>query len=204
MKVLGIVCSPRLRGNTEIMVQEALAKAQEEGAEIELLTLAKKNIAPCDACESCRKTGKCHIEDDMQDIYDKLLQADGIIFGSPVYYWNVTAQAKALIDRTYLFSKEYKLKGKATGVIGVGERLGITDVFAAFTSFFYLQRMIPVGFAAGFGDKKGEVRDKSAVNIRGMKEARMLGSNIVSFIRSQKGQDWMGVPLPKGEGSGQS
>lgn len=204
MKVLGIVCSPRLRGNTEIMVQEALAKAQEEGAEIELLTLAKKDIAPCDACESCRKTGKCHIEDDMQQIYDKLLQADGIIFGSPVYYWTVTAQAKALIDRTYLFSKEYKLKGKATGIIGVGERLGITDVFAAFTSFFYLQRMIPVGFAAGFGDKKGEVRDESAVNIRGMKEARILGNNIVSFIRSQKGQDWMRVPLPKGEGSGQS
>ena len=186
MKILGIVCSPRLGGNTEIMVREALAKAQEEGAEVELVTLAKKTISPCDACQSCRKTDKCHIEDDMQDIYTKLLEADGIIFGSPVYYWTLTAQAKALIDRTFVFSKEYKLKGKAAGVIGVGERLGITDVFAAFTGFFYLQRMLPVGFAAGFGEKKGEVKDESAVNVRGMKEARALGSNMVRFIRSQK------------------
>ena len=186
MKVLGIACSPRTNGNTEIMIEEALASAQEEGAQTELVTTAKKTILPCDACESCRKTNKCHIKDDMQDIYIKLLEADGIIFGSPVFYWTVTAQAKALIDRTFVFSKDYKLKDKATGVIAVGERLGLTEVFAAFTGFFYLQRMKPVGFAAGFGEKKGEVKDGSEVNIRGMNEARALGKNIVRFIRFQK------------------
>ena len=199
MKILGIVCSPRLRGNTEIMVKKALASAQEEGAETELITIAKKTILPCDACESCRKTDKCHYNDDMQDIYNKLLEADGIIFGSPVFYWTLTAQAKALIDRTFVFSKDHKLRGKAVGVVAIGERLGLTDVFAAFTSFFYLQRMIPVGFAAGFGEKRGEVKDDSAVNIRGMNEAKALGSNIARFIRSQKGYDWMVVPS-KGEG----
>lgn len=103
MEILGTVCSPRTHGNTETLVQALLAKAQEEGAEIELVTLAGKTISPCDACESCRKTGKCHIKDDMQDIYTKRLEADGIIFSSPVYYWSVSAQAKALIDRTYAF-----------------------------------------------------------------------------------------------------
>ena len=188
MKILGIVCSPRTGGNTEIMVREALAKAEEEGARIELITLAKKTISPCDACQSCRKTGKCHQKDDMQDIYGKLLEADGVIFASPVFYWTLSAQAKALIDRTFVFSRDYKLKGKATGVIAVGERLGLTDVFAAFTGFFYLQRMIPVGFAAGFGEKRGDVNDGSAVNVRGMNEARTLGSNIVKFIKSHKAQ----------------
>jgi len=186
MKILGIVCSPRSGGNTEIMVREALVTAEEKGAEIELVTLAQKTIAPCDGCETCRKTGECHQKDDMQNIYDKLLGADGIIFGSPVFYWTVTAQAKALIDRTLVFSKGHKLKGKATGVIAVGERLGLTNVFSAFTGFFYLQRMIPVGFAAGFGGKKGEVRDESVVNLRGMNEVRTLGSNIVEFIKSRK------------------
>lgn len=200
MKILGIVCSPRLGGNTEIMVKKVLASAQEEGAETELVTIAKKTILPCDACESCRKTDKCHLDDDMQDIYKKLLEADGIIFGSPVFYWTVTAQAKALIDRTFVLSKGHKLKGKAVGVIAIGERLGLTDVFAAFTSFFYLQRMIPVGFAAGFGENRGEVNDGSAVNIRGMNEAKALGGNMVRFIRSQKAQGWIVVP-PKREDS---
>jgi len=203
MKILGVVCSPRLRGNTEIMVKEVLASAQKEGAETELVTLAEKTILPCDACESCRKTDKCHYNDDMQDIYHKLLEADGIIFGSPVFYWTLTAQAKALIDRTFVFSKEKKLKGKPVGVVAIGERLGLTDVYAAFTSFFYLQRMIPVGFAAGFGEKKGEVKDGSAVNIRGMNEAKALGSNLVRFVRSQKGDGWMVVPS-KGEGGSES
>ena len=191
MKILGIVCSPRVHGNTEIMVKDVLASAQKEGAETELITLAKKNIAPCDACQTCRKTDKCHHNDDMNVIYDKLLEADGIIFGSPVFYWTLTAQAKTLIDRTYVFSKDRKLAGKAVGVVAIGERLGLTDVFSAFTSFFYLQRMIPVGFAAGFGEEKGDVQDNSAVNIRGMNEAKALGSNIVRFISSQKKHDWV-------------
>ena len=67
MKVLGIVCSPRRRGNTEILVDEALASAKDSGAEVELVTVSGKNIAPCDGCESCIITGKCRIEDDMQE-----------------------------------------------------------------------------------------------------------------------------------------
>ena len=76
MKVLGIVCSPRKGGNTEIIVNEALASAKALGAEVELVTVIGKNIAPCDGCEACTTTGKCRIEDDMQDIYNKLLQSD--------------------------------------------------------------------------------------------------------------------------------
>ena len=82
MKILGIVCGPRLRGNTEIILQESLDAAQEEGAEIELVTLAGKTIMPCDSCLSCDETKECRIKDDMQDIYIELLEADGIIFGT--------------------------------------------------------------------------------------------------------------------------
>jgi len=181
MKVLGIVCSPRLHGNTEIMVREALTKAEEEGAETELITLAGKRISPCDGCESCRKTKKCHTKDDMQDIYTKLLDADGIIFGTPVYYWNVTAQAKALMDRTYLLSKDQKLlEGKVAAAVAVGERRGTTNTIAAFSGYFNLQRMVMVGSASGFGDEKGEVRNDT----RGIEETRALGRSLARFIRA--------------------
>ena len=101
MKVIGICCSPRKGANTEILVNESLKGSLESGAETELLTIAKKDIKPCDGCGLCIKKGECHIKDDMQNIYQKISEADGIIFGTPVYYYSMCAQAKIIIDRLY-------------------------------------------------------------------------------------------------------
>ena len=100
MKILAVSCSPRKQGNTEILLNEALEGAKAEGAEVELYRVSGKNIQPCDGCWSCMKEGQCHIKDDMQELYEKLLAADGIIFGTPIYFYNMTAQAKTLLDRT--------------------------------------------------------------------------------------------------------
>ncbi len=183
MKVLGIVCSPRTRGNTEILVQVSLAKAQEEGVEIELVTLAGKTISPCDACYSCRKTGECHIKDDMQDIYTKLLAADGIIFGTPVYFGSVSAQAKALIDRTTVFSAKRELRNKAVGAVVTLRRTGGISALAVFNGFSTSQKMVIVGRALGFGgQEKGAVKKDE----EGMAEAEALGEAMVKYIQSHK------------------
>jgi len=100
MKILAISCSPRKDGNTVAMLNEALKAAKTEGAETELYSVSGKNIQPCDGCWGCTKTGKCHIKDDAALLFDKMLAADGIIFGTPVYFYGMTAQAKAIIDRT--------------------------------------------------------------------------------------------------------
>jgi len=200
MKVLGIVCSPRKGGNTEILVDEALASARDLGAEVELVTLADKNIAPCDACESCKTTGKCRVNDDMQEIYSKLLEADGIVFGTPVYFWGVTAQAKALIDRTYVFLEGRRLRNKVVGVVVVARRTGATPTFSAVQSFFNIHRMTSAtraiaqasgektepegrgGGAIAYAGGKGDVRQDK----RGMSEARALGRTIVETIQGYK------------------
>ena len=183
MKVLGIVCSPRVHGNTETMLQASLAKAQEAGAETELVTLAGKSISPCDACYSCSKTGECHIKDDMQDIYAKFSEADGIIFGTPVYFWNVSAQAKALIDRTYFNLTKRDLRNKVAGVVVTAGRRGSTSAVEAFNGFFNTHRMIIVGCATGLtSPEKGEIKKDE----RGMAEAEALGKTIVQYIQSQK------------------
>ena len=88
MKILGIVCSPRSGGNTEILVRKALESAEKEGAEVEAWSVAGKDLKPCDHCLSCIKTGQCHIKDDMQALYPKMIEADGIVLGSPVYFWS--------------------------------------------------------------------------------------------------------------------
>ncbi|MFC1903360.1 flavodoxin family protein [Chloroflexota bacterium] len=187
MKILGIACSPRKHGNTELLVNESLAVAKAEGAEVELISLADKTVSPCDGCSSCRKTEVCHIKDDMQDIYTKLLEADGIIFGAPVYFWGLNAQAKALIDRTYVFSPKRKLKNKIVGAILVLERDGGTGALATFNDFFTIQKMIMVGRAIGLCYDEGYF-DKEAVrkDKKGMEQAKALGEIMVKYLKSHK------------------
>ena len=126
MKILGLSCSPRKQGNTEILLGEALNGAQQEGAGVELYSVSGKDIKPCDGCGVCNKTGECHIKDDMHVLYDKLLEADGIIFGSPIYFYSITAQAKAILDRTIALNRpERSLANKVGAVIVTGGSLGL-------------------------------------------------------------------------------
>ena len=196
MKVLGIACSPRKKGNTEILMEIALTSAKDAGAEVELISIADKNIAPCDGCESCAKTKKCRIEDDMQEICSKLLEADGIILGTPVYFWNVTAQAKTLIDRTYVFREGRRLRNKVAGAIVIANRAGASHTFGILQNFFSTHRMISVAGAIGYtsqeispeergGGAIAYAGEKGEVNKdrRGIAEARALGKAIVKTIR---------------------
>ncbi len=99
MKVLGIMGSPRRQSNTEVLLDKALEGAREAGAEVEKVLVSKLKISPCLEIYACRKDGNCAIKDDMQSLYKKLLEADHIIFASPIFFYGVTSQAKAIIDR---------------------------------------------------------------------------------------------------------
>jgi multimeric flavodoxin WrbA len=99
MKVLGIMGSPRRQSNTEILLDKALEGAKEAGAEVEKVLISKLRISPCLEIYACRKDGNCAINDDMQSLYKKLLEADHVILASPMFFYGVTSQAKAVIDR---------------------------------------------------------------------------------------------------------
>ena len=99
MKVLGIMGSPRRKSNTEILLDRALEGAREAGAEVEKMLVSKLKISPCLEIYACRKDGNCAIKDDMQLLYKKLLEADHIVFASPIFFYGITSQAKAIIDR---------------------------------------------------------------------------------------------------------
>ncbi len=182
MYILGIVCSPRKGGNTEILMREALVGANEEGAETELLTIGDKDIKPCDACLSCQKTGECHIKDDMQMVYEKMLNADGIILGTPVYLWTMSAQAKILLDRTYaLRYPNLKLANKVGGALAVAGRDGAVGTLNIFQRYFANSHMFTVDFADGLAGEKGAIiKDK-----RGMKSAYEMGRQITLLIKQK-------------------
>lgn len=185
MKVFGIVCSPRKGGNTEILVNEALAAARELQAETEVFTVANKQIAPCDGCESCRKTGVCHIKDDMQEIYQKLEQADAVVFGTPVYYGSVSAQAKAVMDRTYVYYRGRQLKGKVAAPVVAVRRVGGAQTRNLLYAFFMTHGMVPVRGTIGYGWGKGDVLQGvgAAPGISAIDEARNVGKDIVQMLK---------------------
>jgi len=181
LKILGIVCSPRSGGNTEILVRKALESAEKEGAETETWSVAGKDVKPCDHCLTCIKTGQCHIKDDMQALYPKMIEADGIILGSPVYFWSVTAQAKIVIDRTYALRRPTnRLEGKVGGAIAVAGRRGQVEALTVINNFFLGQGMIPAGLGVdGRGSEKGDIKQDE----RALTGATELGRRMVELIR---------------------
>jgi multimeric flavodoxin WrbA len=125
LKVIGISGSPRKDGNTEILVKYALEPFREQGWEVQEFFLSGKVIKPCRGCETCRATGVCTItDDDMTYIYEEFKTCNAFIIGSPVYYRNITAQLKALFDRSFAFGIKRPLEGKVGGAIAVGRGEG--------------------------------------------------------------------------------
>ena len=116
MKVLGLFGSPRKGGNTELLLEEALKGAEEEGAEVERVYLARFTVAPCRACHGCDRSGQCVIQDDMQSLYPKILAAEVIILASPIYFYSITAWAKMVVDRIQaLWSRKYLAQDPSLG-----------------------------------------------------------------------------------------
>lgn len=159
MKILAVSGSPRKDGNTVTLLSEALKGAAQEGAETELYSVSGKTIAPCDACISCRKTGRCHINDDMQELYPKLLEADGIIMGTPIYLYAMAAQTKAIIDRTFsLDHNQMALANKIGGIVVVAASLGVLQAIKDLYFYFISMQMIPANFVAAYANAKGEAK----------------------------------------------
>jgi len=110
MKVLIVSSSPRKGGNSEVLCERFAKGASEAGHEVEKVMLRDKKIAPCNACYACMETHTCAIKDSMEEVFSKLLKADVILLASPVYFYSVSAQMKAMIDRCLVDHKS--LAGK--------------------------------------------------------------------------------------------
>lgn len=189
MKVLGIFGSPRRGGNTDLLLEEALKGAQSQGAEVERIYLTDFSITPCRECHGCDQTGQCVIEDDMQKIYPKLLDADIIILSSPIFFYGVTAWAKALIDRSQaLWSRKYLLKDPSLGkggkrrkgfLISVGATKGQKVFEGAILTAKYFFDVLNAEYSGELVfrgvEAKGEIRE----NGEAMQQAFEAGKKLV-------------------------
>ncbi len=111
LRVLGISSSPRVNGNTDLLLRESLAGAESAGGKVEYLALRESTISPCIECNACHQTGQCKIQDDYQSILQKMIEADRLIMSTPIFFMAVSAQCKMLIDRCQcLWANKYVLK----------------------------------------------------------------------------------------------
>ncbi len=175
MKILGISFSPRQGGNTEILVNEALKGASQEGATTEFYSVIGKKLELCDGCRKCL-TGDCHIDDDIKVIQKKMVEADGIIFGTPTFFHTMSAQAKILMDRTMCMNKPAtSLANKVGGIVAVAGSFGLIEVVKDWYFYIVTRGMIPANFIAAYGRDPGDVKNLEKC----MKAAFDLGRQMV-------------------------
>ncbi len=156
-----------------------LKGAEKEGAEIELVSVAGKDLRGCDGCNACFTKGECHIKDDMHELHASMVAADGIVFGTPIYVYGMTAQMKAVIDRTYgLRGPEKSLASKVGGAVVVAGSLGVIDSLKDFYFFFAVQRMLAANFVGAYATEKGT----ATALVNGMKASYDLGREMVQLV----------------------
>jgi multimeric flavodoxin WrbA len=157
MKVFGICASPR-NDTTHYVLTEALDKLNNDGFETEIFTCQGKDIKPCMHCDYCLENKKCIIQDDMQKIYDNILNADGIILATPIHSGSISSNLSAIMDRTRaLEAIDYNiLRGKIGMSIAVGgDRTGGQDfAHLANITYFMIHGIIPVS-GGPFGSNLG-------------------------------------------------
>ncbi len=123
MNIIVFSGSPRKGGNTDIMADALVAGASSHGAKVEKIRLIELKYSPCIECGGCDETGKCILKDDLTAIYPKIESADVVVLASPMFFYNITANAQALVERSQAFwVRQYVLK---QGEIGGQRRQGI-------------------------------------------------------------------------------
>lgn len=177
MKILALIGSPRIGGNTDILVDRMLQGARSSGNEVEKIYLYDYEILPCLDCRRCKRDDfTCHLPDGMSEICPRIEGSDMIVFGTPVYWYGPTAKMKLLIDRMRPFIASRKLEGKR-GVVVTPSEEGesccgpLMEMFRM--SFEYLG-MVFAGSILAKAYERGEVRD----NEEDLKRAYELGASL--------------------------
>jgi len=190
LKVLGISCSPRMKGNSDRLMREALAGAAFAGAEAEYLSLHRMTIAPCVECNACYKNGVCRVQDDYQGVLSRMSAADRLIFATPIFFMGVCSQGKLLIDRCQcLWSRKYVLKAPLSDTVPRGRRGMVIAVGGSKSkkmfdcvrlTMKYFFDVLDVAYAASLFVNKVDAREDILKHPAAMKEAYRLGRELVT------------------------
>lgn len=175
-RVLILSGSPRNGGNSDLLCDKFARGAAESGNEVEKIRVAEKNIGFCRACYACKESGNCVIKDDMADVLQKMIDADVIVLASPVYFYSIDAQLKAVIDRTVARWLEVRDKEFYYIVTAADEEKASAETtIACFRGYAdCVEGAKEMGIIYGMGAyEKGEIKNHPAMN-----EAYEMGKRV--------------------------
>jgi multimeric flavodoxin WrbA len=186
MKVIAFNGSPRKDGNTSLLIREVFGELEKEGIATELVQVGGRSMRGCTACMQCAKNkdGRCVIDKDaLNECLAKMVEADGIILGSPVYFTDVTAEMKALIDRAGFVARQNGnlLRRKVGAAVVAVRRAGSIHTFDTLNHFFLINQMVVPGSSywnMGIGRAPGEV----SADDEGIETMRTLGSTMAWLL----------------------
>ncbi len=187
MKVVAFNGSPRKEGNTSLLIRHVFTELNREGIETESVQVGGETIRGCTACYKCfdRKDRRCAMNDDIANAcVEKMIEADGIIIGSPTYFAALTPETKALIDRCGMVTRANGdlLKHKAGAAVVAVRRAGAISVFDTINRFFTISQMVIPGSSywnIGVGRNMGDVEQDE----EGIKTMRDLGANMAWLLK---------------------
>ena len=193
MKVLMINGSPRINGATAKALKEMEKIFEEQNIEVEIVNVGTMPVRGCIACGSCYKTGKCAIDDIVNELAPKLEAADGLVVASPVYYASANATIIAVLDRLF-YSTRFPKTMKVGAAIATARRGGITATFDQLNKYFTISGM-PIASGQYWNGFHGSYSEEEQ-DQEGLQQMRTLANNMIFLMKSiELGKKEFGLPV---------
>lgn len=193
MKVILINGSAHLNGCTVRALKEVEKTLNEEGVETELINIGNMEIRGCIACGNCKENKKCVFNDIVNEVAKKFELADGILFGTPVYYAGLNGTVKSFLDRLF-YSAKFDKTMKVGAAVVSSRRAGSTSVYDEINKYFGISNM-PIVTSTYWNEVHGSNKEDVEKDLEGLQTMRNLGKNMAFLIKSIKlGEEKYGLP----------
>lgn len=197
MKVLLINGSAHQKGCTYTALKEVAGILEQEGIETEFLWIGAKPVAGCIGCGSCRRTGRCFVDDQVNQVVERLEELDGFVIGSPVYYAGPSGQLTAFLDRLF-YAGGGRFRGKLGAAVVSCRRGGAATAFDRLNKYFTINSM-PVVFSQYWNQVHGNTPEEVRRDLEGLQIMRTLGRNMAWLLKCIDLGRANGIQLPPQE-----
>ena len=198
MKVLLVNGSPNKTGCTYTALSEVARMLNAQGIETEIFWLGKKPIGGCIACDSCHTSGKCVFDDCVNVFREKAKEADGFVFGSPVYYASAAGSLTSFLDRLFYSTPRSVFRLKPGAAVVSARRGGTTATFDQLNKYFTISEM-PVISSRYWNMVHGNTPEEVQKDAEGLYTMRVLGKNMAYYLKCQEAARLAGIELPEPE-----
>jgi len=197
MKVLLVNGSPHAKGCTYTALCEVAAALEKQGIETELFQIGTKPVSGCLGCGACIKTGKCVVDDVVNEFVEKAKAADGFVFGSPVHFANASGAITSFMDRAF-YGKGAVYADKPAAAIISCRRGGATATLDQLNKYFTISNM-PIVSSQYWNMVHGNTPDEVRQDAEGMQTMRTLGTNMAWLLKCIEAGKAAGVAMPERE-----